>query len=231
MTIETQSGMVAAPRRYLDGLKPWQRRLVYAVAFVIAWPIVMTLVYTAVPPPFSNLMILRLFTGNGIHKDWVSLNQMSPHLANAVITSEDARFCDHNGVDWVEFQGVVDDVFDDDEGPIRGASTISMQTAKNLFLWDGRSFVRKGLEIPIAYWMDLVLSKRRMIEIYLNIVEWAPGVYGAEAASSSISESLPPSSQNARPLFWPQFCQIPSNAGLESPQNGFPPSPTALCRG
>jgi monofunctional biosynthetic peptidoglycan transglycosylase len=108
---------------------------------------------------------------------------MSPQLANAVITSEDARFCDHNGVDWVEFQGVVDDVFDDDEGPIRGASTISMQTAKNLFLWDGRSFIRKGLEIPMAYWMDLVLSKRRMIEIYLNIVEWAPGVYGAEAAS------------------------------------------------
>jgi monofunctional biosynthetic peptidoglycan transglycosylase len=183
MTIETQSGMVAAPRRYLDGLKPWQRRLVYGLAFVIAWPIVMTLVYTAVPPPFSNLMILRLFTGNGIHKDWVSLGEMSPYLANAVITSEDARFCDHNGVDWVEFQGVVDDVFDDDEGPIRGASTISMQTAKNLFLWDGRSFIRKGLEIPMAYWMDLVFSKRRMIEIYLNIVEWAPGVYGAEAAS------------------------------------------------
>ena len=183
MTIETQLGMVASSRRYLDRLKPWQRRLVYALAFIIAWPIVMTLVYTAVPPPFSNLMILRLFTGNGIHKDWVSLNEMSPQLPNAVITSEDARFCDHNGVDWVEFQGVVDDVFDDDEGPIRGASTISMQTAKNLFLWDGRSFIRKGLEIPMAYWMDLVLSKRRMIEIYLNIVEWAPGVYGAEAAS------------------------------------------------
>jgi monofunctional biosynthetic peptidoglycan transglycosylase len=77
----------------------------------------------------------------------------------------------------------VEDVFDDDEGLIRGASTISMQTAKNLFLWDGRNVLRKGLEIPIAYWMDLLLSKRRMIEIYLNIVEWAPGVYGAEAAS------------------------------------------------
>ncbi len=183
MTIETQSGLVASSRHYLDGLKPWQRRLAYGLALIVAWPIVMTLVYTVVPPPFSNLMILRLFTGNGIHKDWVSLSQISPHLANAVITSEDARFCEHNGVDWVEFQGVVDDAFDDDEGPIRGASTISMQTAKNLFLWDGRSYIRKGLEIPIAYWMDLVLSKRRMIEIYLNIVEWGPGVYGAEAAS------------------------------------------------
>ena len=78
---------------------------------------------------------------------------------------------------------MVDDVFDDDEGPIRGASTISMQTAKNLFLWDGRTFLRKGLEMPLALWMDLVWSKRRMIEIYLNIVEWAPGVYGAEAAA------------------------------------------------
>ena len=174
---------MGSSRRYLDGLEPWQRRLVYSLAFVIAWPIIMTLVYTAVPPPFSNLMILRLFTGNGIHKDWVGLSQMSPQLANAVISSEDARFCEHNGVDWVEFQGVVEDVFDDDEGSIRGASTISMQTAKNLFLWDGRSFIRKGLEIPMAYWMDLVLSKRRMMEIYLNIVEWAPGVYGAEAAS------------------------------------------------
>ena len=153
------------------------------LAFLVAWPIVMTIVYAVVPPPFSNVMILRLFSGNGISKDWVSIDEMSPHLAKAVISSEDARFCEHHGVDWVEFQGVVEDAFDDDEGPIRGASTIPMQVAKNLFLWDGRTFVRKGLEIPVAYWMDFVWSKRRMMEIYLNIVEWAPGVYGAEAAS------------------------------------------------
>ena len=170
-------------RRFLDRLKPWQRRLVYGLGLVIAWPIVMTLVYTMAPPPFSNLMILRVLSGNGITKDWVSIDDMSPYLPRAVITSEDARFCEHYGVDWIEFQGVIDDVIDDDEGPIRGASTISMQTAKNLFLWDGRNFIRKGLEIPMAYWMDFVWSKRRMIEIYLNIVEWAPGVYGAEAAS------------------------------------------------
>ena len=153
------------------------------LAFLVAWPIVMTIVYAVVPPPFSNVMILRLFCLNGISKDWVSIDEMSPHLAKAVISSEDARFCEHHGVDWVEFQGVVEDAFDDDEGPIRGASTIPMQVAKNLFLWDGRTFVRKGLEIPVAYWMDFVWSKRRMMEIYLNIVEWAPGVYGAEAAS------------------------------------------------
>ncbi len=183
MTIETQPDLPALPKPFLQRLKPWQRWAFYGAAFLVAWPLVMTLVYTVVPPPFSNLMILRLFTGNGITKDWMSLDDMSPQLARAVVTSEDARFCEHYGVDWVEFQGVVDDVFDDGEGPIRGASTISMQTAKNLFLWDGRSFLRKGLEVPMAYWMDFVWSKRRMIEVYLNIVEWAPGVYGAEAAS------------------------------------------------
>src|SRR5262245_19271886 len=125
MTVETQSGLIGSSKLYLDRLKPWQRWLVLGFSFMIVWPFAMTLVYTVVPPPISNLMILRLFTGNGIHKDWVSIDEMSPQLARAVVTSEDARFCEHNGVDWVEFQGVVDDVFDDDEGPIRGASTIS----------------------------------------------------------------------------------------------------------
>ncbi|MFO1035107.1 MAG: transglycosylase domain-containing protein [Hyphomicrobiales bacterium] len=86
----------------------------------------------------------------------------------------------------MEFSGVVEDVFDDDEGPIRGASTLSMQTARNMFLWDGRGIlggIRKVLELPLALYMDAVWTKRRMIEVYLNIVEWAPGVYGAEAAS------------------------------------------------
>lgn len=170
-------------RRRFAKWKVWQRALAYAAVIVVAWPLVMTIVYAVVPPPFSNLMLLRLFSGNGINKQWVPLDQISPQLARAVITSEDARFCEHNGVDWVEFQGVVDDVFDDDEGPIRGASTIPMQLAKNMFLWDGRNPLRKGIEIPIAYWMDLILSKKRLIEIYLNVVEWAPGVYGAEAAS------------------------------------------------
>lgn len=161
----------------------WQRRGLKLAAVLAAWPFVMTIVYGVVPPPVSNVMVLRLFTGNWINKDWVSLDQISPYLPAAVVTSEDARFCSHYGVDWVEFQEVVEDVFDDDEGPVRGASTISMQTAKNLFLWDGRSTIRKGLEIPVALWMDGAWTKRRMMEVYLNIVEWAPGVYGAEAAA------------------------------------------------
>jgi monofunctional glycosyltransferase len=161
----------------------WPRRGFRVLVAIIIAPFILTIIYTVVPPPVSNLMLFRTLNGNGIKKDWVSLDQMSPYLAASVLSSEDARFCSHWGVDWTEMQGVIDDAMDDNEGPIRGASTVSMQAAKNLFLWDGHSFVRKVLEIPVALWMDLVWSKRRMIEVYLNIVEWAPGVYGAEAAS------------------------------------------------
>lgn len=167
--------------------RPWPRRLMrwgfWLLAFLVAWPVVMTLVYAVVPPPFSNVMLLRALSGSGIDRQWVSLGDISPNLPRAVISSEDARFCEHRGVDWVEFQGVIEDALDQDEAPVRGASTIPMQTAKNLFLWDGRFAIRKLIELPLAMWMDLVWSKRRMIEIYLNIVEWAPGVYGAEAAA------------------------------------------------
>jgi monofunctional glycosyltransferase len=161
----------------------WPKRGLKLLAALVIAPFVLTLIYTVIPPPVSNLMLFRALGGNGISKDWVSIDDISPYLAASVLSSEDARFCSHHGVDWTEMQGVIDDAFDDDEGPIRGASTISMQTAKNLFLWDGRSLMRKGLELPVALWMDGIWSKRRMMEIYLNIVEWAPGVYGAEAAA------------------------------------------------
>lgn len=171
------------PESSRDRRRRYLRYAGYVAAALAIWPIVMTLVYALVPPPVSNIMLLRLINGNGLHKTWVSLDQMSPNLAKAVITSEDARFCQHHGVDWVEFGGVINDALDKEEGLARGASTIPMQAAKNLFLWDRRFGVRKLFEIPLAMWMDLVWSKRRMIEIYLNIVEWAPGVYGAEAAA------------------------------------------------
>jgi monofunctional glycosyltransferase len=185
MAAKSQSTAAKAKNRW-SGVTRWKRITVTILALLIAWPVVMTLVYTVVPPPITNLQFFRLFAGNGLTKDWVSYDSISPNLSRAVISSEDARFCDHRGVDWVEFQDVVDEVFDDDEGPVRGASTLSMQTAKNLFLWEGRGplgLLRKGLEIPVALWMDFVWSKRRMMEVYLNIVEWAPGIYGAEAAA------------------------------------------------
>ena len=100
----------------------------------------------------------------------------------SVIASEDARFCVHRGVDWREILDAVEEA--DNLSQARGGSTITQQTAKNLFLWGGRSFVRKALELPLALWIDLVLPKRRVLEIYLNIVEWGPnGQFGAEAAA------------------------------------------------
>lgn len=158
----------------------WRAWLKRIVIVLVAWPLVMTFVYAVVPVPISNVMILRLITGNGLHKTWVSLGAMSPELPRAVIASEDQRFCVHHGIDWVEFEDAMDG---GDEAPRRGASTISMQVAKNLFLWDGRSFIRKGLEMPLAIYMDGIWTKRRMLEVYLNVVEWAPGIYGAEAAA------------------------------------------------
>lgn len=164
-------------------LRRYLRPVLYVLAAVVALPLVLTLIYAVVPPPVSNIMLLRAMGGAAIDYQWVSLGDISPNLPRAVISSEDARFCEHRGVDWREFQGVIEDAMEKDEAPVRGASTIPMQTAKNLFLWDGRFAIRKLIELPLAMWMDLIWSKQRMIEIYLNIVEWAPGVYGAEAAA------------------------------------------------
>jgi monofunctional glycosyltransferase len=133
-------------------------------------------------PPVSTLMLARWVTFRPVQRVWVPLDRISPHLVAAVIMSEDARFCVHNGVDWDAIQEVIADA--DEDGPSRGASTIAMQTAKNLFLWPSRSVVRKGMELPLALAIDGGWPKRRVIEVYLNIAEWGPnGVFGAEAAA------------------------------------------------
>lgn len=145
-------------------------------------PYVLVLLY-ALPfvRPVSTLMLADLALFRGYDRQWVSLENISPTLVRSVMMSEDGQFCAHGGVDWVQMRGVVQDALEGEA--TRGASTIPMQTAKNLFLWNGRSFVRKGLELPLAMWADLVWSKRRMMEIYLNVAEWGPGIYGIEAAS------------------------------------------------
>lgn len=132
-----------------------------------------------VAPPVSTLMLGRWLTFRTVERTAVDIESISPHLVSAVINSEDARFCGHWGIDWGSLQQVVTD----EDGPSRGASTIAMQTAKNLFLWPSRSYLRKGLELPVAAYLNLVWSKRRMLEVYLNIAEWGDGIFGAEAAS------------------------------------------------
>lgn len=144
-------------------------------------PLGLTVLYRLVDPPGSTLMIARTLTGQPVTHDWVALDDISPNLIASVIVSEDSRFCDHDGVDWKAMELVLQQAREG-QAP-RGASTISMQTVKNLHLWHGRSYIRKALELPLALWADWVLGKRRLLEIYLNIAEWGPGVFGIEAAA------------------------------------------------
>jgi monofunctional biosynthetic peptidoglycan transglycosylase len=132
-------------------------------------------------PPVSTLMLARWATFRGVERVYVPLARISPLLIAAVVTSEDALFCRHRGVDWGALNEVINEA--DEDGPSRGASTITMQTAKNLFLWPQRSTIRKGLEIPLALALDRAWGKRRVLEVYLNIAEWGDGVFGAEAAA------------------------------------------------
>jgi monofunctional glycosyltransferase len=132
-------------------------------------------------PPVSTLMAARYVSLRPVDRQWTALERMSPALQAAVIMSEDGQFCRHSGVDWPALTGVLNK--GGDNAAPRGASTIPMQTAKNLFLWPQRSFLRKALEIPIALGLNLVWPKRRMLEVYLNIAEWGEGTFGAEAAA------------------------------------------------
>lgn len=163
----------------------WRRalRLVFALGLAVAaLPLALTLLY-AVPgvKPVSVLMLADVATMRGYDRQWVALDDMGDPLVHSVMVSEDGRFCSHGGVDWGAMHLVIEEILSG-EGS-RGASTIPMQTVKNLYLWHGRSYVRKALEVPLAVYFDFVLPKRRVMEIYLNIAEWGPGVYGAEAAA------------------------------------------------
>ncbi|MGA0562732.1 transglycosylase domain-containing protein [Ancylobacter sp. VNQ12] len=152
-----------------------------AAVLIVAAPLLLGLLYHVVPP-VSTLMLARQAVLAPVTRIWVPIESISPALIRSVLASEDARFCQHFGVDLVELQNVMDTA--DDGEPARGASTITMQLAKNLFLWNGRSFIRKGLEFPLALYLNAVMSKRRQLEIYLNIAEWGPtGEFGVEAGA------------------------------------------------
>ena len=159
------------------------RRLVlrFLIA-IVALPFVLMLLYK-VPfvHPVSTLMLRDVVLLRGYERQWVDLDDVEPALVQSVMMSEDGRFCAHDGVDWGALNLVIDEALDGEKS--RGASTIAMQTVKNLFLWSSRSYLRKGLEVPLAIAADAIWSKRRLMEIYLNVAEWAPGVYGIEAAS------------------------------------------------
>lgn len=145
-------------------------------------PALLILMFRVVPVPATPLMIIRLAEGYGWQRDWLPRGEIAPALAAAVIASEDNLFCTQwFGFDFAALRNQVD-AWSEGERP-RGASTITMQTAKNLFLWPGRDPVRKLLEAWLTPQIALLWPRRRVLEVYLNIVEFGPGVYGAEAAA------------------------------------------------
>ena len=159
------------------------RSVVLAVLLVLALgPPALVLAYRVVPPPVTLLMLQRAAQGQGLHKAWRPLSRISPVLARSVIAAEDARFCSHHGFDLTALRAAAAHNARD-PGKVRGGSTISQQTAKNVFLWPQRSYVRKGLEAYFTVLTEALWGKRRILEIYLNVVEWGPGVYGAQAAA------------------------------------------------
>jgi monofunctional biosynthetic peptidoglycan transglycosylase len=132
--------------------------------------------------PVSTLMAWRWLTGAPVSRQWIDFSAISPALPRSVVAAEDAKFCSHHGIDWDALRDVIDDAGDGEV--TRGGSTITQQVAKNLFLWPGRSVVRKALELPLALWIDLVLPKQRILEIYLNVAELGPsGQFGAQAGA------------------------------------------------
>ncbi len=163
-------------------------RVQYILRHAFRWGLIIFVVINVyaitlkfIPSPGSILMVQRSLSGETVKRDWTPLRQISPHLVYAVIAAEDSRFCEHEGIDTAAIQQALDERAKG-EG-LRGASTITQQTAKNAFLWNGGGFTRKGAEAWFATLIDFTWGKRRVMEHYLNLAEWGDGFFGAEAAA------------------------------------------------
>ncbi len=163
-----------APRR-------WGRALLAGLLALAILPVGGVLTHALAPPPVTLLMLTEAARGRGLDYRWRPLSRISPALVEAVIAAEDARFCSHQGFDFEAIERAMR--ANADGRRLRGGSTISQQTAKNVFLWPGRGWIRKGLEAGYTVMIETAWSKRRIAEVYLNVAEWAPGVYGAEAGA------------------------------------------------
>lgn len=160
-----------------------QSRGVLGWSWYLLWRLLVLLVLGLVllrfvPPPTSAFMLQSPYP---VKQHWVALDSLPKHLLLAVVAAEDQRFVQHYGIDMTEISKALEK-YDDGEG-LRGASTLSQQTAKNLLLWPGRSLLRKGLEATLAVSLELLWGKKRILEVYLNIAEFGKGIYGVEAAS------------------------------------------------
>lgn len=220
---------LARTRSFIFGTRS-PGRIVSAFIAVMAVAMVLILATVAsvlalriVPPTHTPLMMIRAADGDPLRprRRWVSYQRISPHIVRAVIAAEDARFCTHKGFDWTEIKRALEDYGEGDR--LRGASTISNQTAKNLFLWPGRNFVRKGLEAYFTVLIEALWSKRRIVEVYLNVAEWGRGVYGVEAAARRYF------GRSARNLTPYQAALLA--AALPNPRRRSPARPSAYMHG
>lgn len=172
----------ARPRGRLRRALRWLGR---ALALFVGITVILTALYGFIPPPITPLMVIRLFEGDWISKDWVPYEEISPNLARAVIAAEDSGFCGHWGYDLEAIQKALK--HNENSKRLRGGSTISNQTAKNTFLWPGDSrltrYARKAIEPYFTALVELMWGKKRILEVYLNVAEWGRGIYGAEAAA------------------------------------------------
>jgi monofunctional biosynthetic peptidoglycan transglycosylase len=170
-----------------DGTRrPWLRRtLAIAFAFLVPIPILLILLFRFAPVPGTPQMLFSFVTGHGAHYSWRSDDSISPYLGRAVISSEDQRFCSHHGFDWKDIHDAVREHERHPRKQLRGASTISQQTARSLFLLPVRSWIRKGMEAYLTVLLEAFWPKERILTIYLNVVDWGHGNFGAEAASEA----------------------------------------------
>ena len=177
------SRIFGARRRPARARSRLRRILLGGLLALLIGPTVLLAIYRFLPVPITPLMVIRLAEGEGLRRQWVALDAVAPVLPQAVVAAEDNRFCEHSGFDWQELGGQIDALLAGERA--RGASTITMQTAKNLFLWPGRDLLRKALEAWLTPQIELLWPKRRIVEVYLNVAELGPGIYGAEAAAQA----------------------------------------------
>ncbi len=158
-----------------------RQKIILAALLFLLLPYGLALVYPFMRPP-STLMLADIATFHLPKRQWVPLSKISPHLITAVVSAEDGAFCDHYGIDFKQVEKSIEKA-EATNRPVRGSSTITQQLAKNLFLWQGRSWTRKILEAPLTFWLELTWRKTWILEAYLNVVEWDDHVYGIEAAA------------------------------------------------
>jgi monofunctional biosynthetic peptidoglycan transglycosylase len=168
-----------SPRNYWSIVRRGAKLVAWIVIAWLALVVTLIVAYRFVNPPASALMLQYWLTGQSAAQTWVPFDDISPNVVRAVLLSEDGRFCQHSGIDLEAIEAAIEN----SDGRSRGGSTISMQVVKNLFLWPSKSYLRKAIELPLTFLMEFVWSKRRIMEVYLNIAEWGPGIFGIGAAA------------------------------------------------